>query len=108
MSETSKPTDPLFALATLALVAWSYTAAIWIVQMLAARHGFHWNAWHIAGYLAAWSLCSRPMAAELARARVRALWERASPDADRFEHVFPLYAGHAVAISIAYVIVRSL
>lgn len=108
MAETPQPTDGLFALVAFALAAWSYTAAIWIVQILAARHGYHWSAWHIAGYLAVYSLCSRPMSAELSYARVKALWDQAKPGADEYMHIVPLYAGHAALITIAYVIVRSL
>lgn len=100
--------DGLLAIVTLALAAWSYVAAIWIVQILAARHGFKWNAWHIAGYTVAWQLCRRPMSAELAFARIAAMWKLAQPDADKFGHIFPLYCGHAVLITIAYVVVRSL
>lgn len=108
MADATSPTDALFSIATFALGVWSYTAVIWTVQILAARHGFHWNAWHIAGYLAVWSLCSRPLAAELSHARIDALWKHTKPDADNHQHIFPLYVGHALAMTALYAVVRGL
>ena len=108
MTERKAETDGLFAGLTCLAVAWTWTAEVWIVQILAARHGYHWPAWHLAGYLAVYGVLASSQTRMIAQARIKAIWIATLPEVNVTEDECVWYLVQAAITTIAYVAVRSL